>query len=123
MSLPFHAGLNATFIGSLPLSDVQRAVDLVLAHAPRVPVWPQLPAYPQESFVAQFAAGLPGYGGNPSRVALDTEAPGFEAELLTFYENYMESTEKWPDGLDPRFILAPDIPGVLRPLRAAARSG
>jgi hypothetical protein len=109
MSLPFHAGLNTTFIGSLPLSDVQRAVDLVLAHALRVPVWPQLPAYPEEGFVAQFAAGLPGYGGNPARVVLDTEAPGFEAELLTFYESYMESTEKWPDGLDPRFTFAPHV--------------
>ncbi|HDI60691.1 MAG TPA: hypothetical protein ENF48_10150 [Desulfobacteraceae bacterium] len=108
MPLPFHAALNTTFIGSLPLSDVERAVDLVLAHAPRVPVWPQLPAYPQESFVAQFAAGLPGFSGNPARVFLETEAPGFEAQLLTFYESYMESVEKWPEGLDPRFTLSPE---------------
>jgi hypothetical protein len=107
MHPPFHAALNATFIGSLPLADVDRAVDLVLAHAPRVPVWPQLPLYPEESFVAQFAAGLPGYGGNPARVVLDTEAPGFEAALLTFYEHYMGSTAGWPEAVDPRFILAP----------------
>ena len=108
MVLPFHAALNTTFIGSLPLSDVQRAVDLVLTHAPRVPVWPQLPFYPQESFVAQFAAGMPGHGGNPARVVLENQDPGFEAALLAFYESYMKSTEKWPEGLDPRFTLAPD---------------
>jgi hypothetical protein len=109
MPLPFHAALNATFIGSLPLSDVQRAVDLVLTHAPRLPVWPQLPAYPEESFVAQFAAGLPGYGGNPARVILETDDPGFDAALLAFYESYMESAEKWPESLDPRFTLAPHV--------------
>jgi hypothetical protein len=109
MVLSFHAGLNTTFIGSLPLSDVERAVDLVLAHSPRVPVWPQLPAYPPESFVAQFATGLPGYSGNPARVVLDTDAPGFETDLLRFYESYMESVEKWPEGLDARFTLTPEI--------------
>ena len=97
--------LNTTLIGSLPLSDPEKAVDLVLAHAPRVPVWPQLPVYPEESFVAQFTAGLPGYGGNPARVVVETDGPDFDAAVLEFYEAYMESAERWPEALDPRFTL------------------
>ncbi len=105
MTVSLHPALNATFIGSLPLTDVQHAVDLVLANAPRVPVWPQLPLYPQESFVDQFAAGLPGYDPEPGRFVVHTDDPGFEAAVLAFYESYMASTEGWPEALDPRFTL------------------
>ena len=109
MIATFHPALNTTLIGSLPLADPEKAVDLVLAHAPRVPVWPQLPAYPEESFVAQFAASLPGYGGNPARVVLETDGPDFDGTVLEFYEKYMETTERWAETVDPRFTLNPQI--------------
>ncbi len=105
MTVSFRAALNTTLIGSLPLADARQAVDLVLAHAPRVPVWPQLPVHPEESFVAQFAAGLPGYGGNPARVVLETGAADFDAAVLAFYEAYLRAEAAWPGEPDPRFTL------------------
>ena len=109
MTRAFHAGLNTTFIGSLPVSDPEHAVDLMMAHAPRVPVWPQLPVYPEEGMMAQFCTGLPGHGGDPGHLVLETDGAAFDAALLAFYEAYMDSTARWPEMVDPRFTLRPEI--------------
>lgn len=101
------AALNVTLIGSLPINDPDLAVDLVLDHAPRVPVWPQLPVFPEEGMMAQFITGMAGYGGDPANLALATDAADFDAGLLAFYEAYMASVEGWPEALDPRFTLTP----------------
>ena len=52
----------ATAIGSLPLNDPVRAVDLVLASIPEAPIWPQLPAAGNER-----TDGDAVFGGNALR--------------------------------------------------------
>jgi methionine synthase II (cobalamin-independent) len=52
---------TATAIGSLPLSDADEAVDLVLSTLPRLPAAPSLPTeHPVEGMLAQAAWGLRG---------------------------------------------------------------
>lgn len=109
MTPAIRAALNVTLIGSLPLEDPEQAVDLVLAHAPRVPVWPQLPVHPAEGMMAQFITGLPGHGGDPSDLVLATGTGDFDAAMLAFYEAYMAGSETAAAELDPRFTLAPEI--------------
>ena len=51
----------ATGIGSLPLTDAQMAVDLILRYVPGAPFWPQLPKCDRrEGMIAQFSENLPG---------------------------------------------------------------
>jgi methionine synthase II (cobalamin-independent) len=51
----------ATGIGSLPFTDPQIALDLILRYVPSAPFWPQLPkSNPREGMLAQFSENLPG---------------------------------------------------------------
>ena len=46
----------ATGIGSLPLTNVQATLDLILRYLPVAPFWPQLPKCDQrEGMLAQFS--------------------------------------------------------------------
>ncbi|MEI6832238.1 MAG: hypothetical protein WCK61_05980 [Candidatus Omnitrophota bacterium] len=78
----------ATGIGSLPLIDAQKAVDLVLRHLPSAPFWPQLPKCDmREGMIAQFAENLPGLkidGGD-----LKFSAQDKEKELELFYDRFI----------------------------------
>lgn len=58
----------AMAVGSVPHTDPQAAVDLILAHTPDIPAWPQLPRRSfLENMYVQFAEGFPG-------LVVDTEA-------------------------------------------------
>lgn len=86
---------QATAIGSVPHTDPQQAVDLVLKELPEAPAWPQLPnRSPLEHMAPQFAEGitdatvegdvvvLPGMPGEHDMPELSAErAPGFFALL------------------------------------------
>ena len=51
----------ATGIGSLPLVDAQKAIDLIFRYVPSAPFWPQLPKCDmREGMIAQFTENLPG---------------------------------------------------------------
>lgn len=82
-------GVAATLVGSLPHKDRQRALDLVLEEIGEIPVWPQLAPYPEEQMMAQFNEGLPGLVRKDNRTGFVTSDPGFEQELLEFYEEYL----------------------------------
>lgn len=72
-------------IGSLPLVDAQKAVDLILRYLPKVPFWPQLPkADCREGMIAQFSENLPGLKIDGS--GLRFIAQDKEKELELFYE-------------------------------------
>ena len=75
----------ATGIGSLPLTDAQIAVDLILRYVPAAPFWPQLPkTNPREGMLAQFSENLPGLkfdGGDLRFISADREK-----ELELFYD-------------------------------------
>jgi hypothetical protein len=57
-----------------------------------IPVWPQLSAYRGEQMMIQFIAGLPGLESHDGRSLFLTKRPGFEGELLAFYEEYLAVT-------------------------------
>lgn len=78
----------ATGIGSLPLVDAQKAVDLVLRYLPKVPFWPQLPKRDmREGMLAQFSENLPGLKVDANGVYFSTQDQ--EKELELFYEKFI----------------------------------
>jgi len=100
-------------IGSLPLEDHRQAVQMVLQYTPEIPLWIQLPAYPQERMIAQFLPGMPGLRETDARQFVDTAAADFDADLLTFYEEYMQAVEDDDFLRESRFTLSPKVaPGL-----------
>ncbi len=82
-----------TLIGSLPLKDHQEATALVMEYVPEIPLWVQLPCYPEERLLSQFAEGLPGIRGTGDDLHFDTASASFQEELLGFFEAYLEVSE------------------------------
>lgn len=105
----------ATGIGSLPLTDPDEAVALVLRYLPEAPFWPQLPKRGfQEHMGGQYSEGLPGIVRDESRERFffDTTrdiTPGLER----FYERYLEKDYDF-FGLSADF--AAGFPALLREL-------
>ncbi|MFO8239914.1 MAG: hypothetical protein R6T90_02830 [Dissulfuribacterales bacterium] len=91
--MTFEPNALPTLIGSLPLSDHGEATRLILDYMPEIPLWAQLPGYPEERLISQFTEGLPGIRGKGDSLYFDTEDPAFEQELLFFYEQYLGVTE------------------------------
>lgn len=78
----------ATGIGSLPLTDAQTAVDLILRYVPAIPFWPQLPkGNLREGMLAQFSENLPGLKVNAGD--LHFIAGDKEKELELFYDRFI----------------------------------
>ncbi len=92
MSL-FKADMLAVLIGSLPLADHKEAIRLVFEYTPDVPLWVQLPAYPQEGMMVQFLPGIPGVVRKEGGALIDTSGSRFEDDILKFYEDYLMVTE------------------------------
>ena len=46
-------------IGSMPLDDHSAASRLMMEFTPAIPLWIQLPVFPQEGMVPQFLPGMP----------------------------------------------------------------
>lgn len=86
------AGLP-TLIGSLPAASHREAMDWILQATPDIPLWPQLPALPQEGMLNQFTEGLPGIIESDEQTYFDTETESFSAEQLAFYEEYLKVNE------------------------------
>jgi len=75
----------ATGIGSLPVCDAQKAVDLILRFVPAAPFWPQLPKCDKrEGMIAQFSEHLPGLKMDAQ--GLRFSGAKIEQELELFYE-------------------------------------
>ncbi len=91
--MTFKPNALPTLIGSLPVSDHEEATDIILRYMKEIPLWAQLPCYPEERLLSQFAEGLPGIKGQGDSLYFDTDSPAFDQELLAFYEAYMEVTE------------------------------
>ncbi len=124
MHAAFQANGHATLIGSLPMDNHQEAARLVWQHTPDIPLWVQLPVYPQEGMMAQFLPGFPGLTEKDGRTYIQSDGPGFEADLLGFYEDYLAAGEGAGDLDSSRFALSPQFaPGffeMLRQLEAAS---
>ena len=97
-----------TLIGSLPAADHQQALDWILEATPDIPLWPQLPALPQEKMLNQFIEGLPGIIEGKERTYFDIHTDSFNEEQLAFYEDYLRVTEHPETLLDSRFKTSPE---------------
>jgi len=80
--------LAATGIGSVPFTDDQEAVHLILENLPEIPFWPQLAQKGfQEDMVSQGVGGLPLiHRDRERRLVLVNDALDRDAALTEFYE-------------------------------------
>ena len=92
-------------IGSLPMNDHLAASRLIMNYTPSIPLWIQLPVFPEEGMVPQFLPGMPGVVKQGGKTFIDTAAESFDDDLLAFFEDYMATSEA-PDQLPAsRFAL------------------
>jgi methionine synthase II (cobalamin-independent) len=92
-------------IGSFPMNDHLAASRLILDYTPTIPLWVQLPVFPEEGMVPQFLPGMPGVVSQGGKSFIDTAAESFDDDLLLFFEDYMAAHEH-PDRLPgSRFAL------------------
>jgi hypothetical protein len=85
----------ATAIGSLPHSDPNKAVEVVLASIPEAPIWPQLPRLGMsEQMEVQYSEGMPCIAMDQAkgRMFFNT-ANDYSEAFASFYEAYMVATE------------------------------
>jgi len=80
---------SATLIGSMPQTDRDEAIGLVLQAAPEIPAWPQLAIYPAEQMMAQYVEGLPGLVTEDGKQFVRTDTVEFDEQSLLFYEHYL----------------------------------
>jgi len=105
MTLPFQPNCRPMLIGSIPMNDHPAASRLIMDHTPAIPVWAQLPVFPEEGMVPQFLPGMPSVVERDGKTYIDTTADTFDAALLAFFEAYMAASEA-PDQLSgSRFAL------------------
>jgi len=97
---------RATLIGSLPVADYAQAFELIMAHTPDIPLWPQLPSNPLERMMNQFVEGLPGVVETEDKTYFDLSGADFEAEQLAFYEEYLAVAETPASILSSRFAVS-----------------
>ncbi len=89
MTLDFNC--IATGIGSLPITNPEKAVELSLRYIPEVPIWPQLPQRNiREQFCEQYSEALPGIvlDGAKKRFYFDA-SKDLTPELERFFERYI----------------------------------
>ncbi len=104
----FQASGLPVLIGSLPLTDHDEATRLVIEHTPEIPLWVQLPIYPEEMMIPQFLPGLPGIEHDNEKMIVDSSDKSFDTELLAFYEEYLAVTGGDIDLFSSRFALTED---------------
>ena len=120
-SAQFAAAGLPTLIGSLPLSDHSEALDLILAHTPEIPLWPQLPGNPDEGMLQQFSEGLAGIRKEDGRTFFAADDPGLAEEMLHFFEDYL-ALEEAPATPPARFTVRRELAAGLYLLAERAPS-
>ena len=113
------SGLATTGIGSVPFTDPQETVALVLETLPQIPYWPQMVQLGYlEEMAAQAARGLPGLKVDEVNrtVAMDPGLPRDEA-LAQFYEVVLSGD------LTPFAFEEQDAQGFFALLAAVASQG
>ncbi|MFZ2633368.1 MAG: hypothetical protein WA081_14000 [Desulfosalsimonadaceae bacterium] len=109
MTPDFKPGGLTAWIGSLPVDDHKTAVRMMMAHTPDIPLWVQLPVFKSEGMIAQFLPGMPGLRVEGDRRFIQAGDDWFEAELLAFFEAYMQVIGDASELPGSRFALTPDI--------------
>lgn len=101
----FRANCLPLLIGSLPIDSHKKAMELILNYTSEIPLWPQLPAFREEGMIPQFLPGMPGLDDCDGKPFINVEKESFEAEFLSFYEDYLLVTEGGADLDGSRFAL------------------
>lgn len=104
----FTPNCKPLLLGSLPVNDHLQATEIILKYIPGIPLWPQLPCYPQEGMLLQFLPGLPGITTCENTTSIVTNTPDFDDQFLAFYEEYLLITEADGELDESRFALTPD---------------
>lgn len=104
----FKGNALPVLIGSFPIANHDQAISLVFKYTPEIPLWVQLPAYPEEGMIVQFLPGIPGVTQGEGRVFIDSSKPTFDEDLLKFYEDYLAITEGGSPLDGTRFVLTPE---------------
>jgi hypothetical protein len=110
----------ATMIGSLPHTDPQAAVRLVMEHLSEAPIWPELPRRSfLEGMVHSHTQGLPGLVVDQAaqRLYVDTQSD-YSAELAAFYEKALAAEQ---GGDLSAFAVEPTHASALEPAAGAMR--
>lgn len=82
---------SSTMIGSLPHTDVKKAVELTLESI-SVPCWPQLPRVStKEQMHIQFTENFPGIVFNEDSQKIWVDSQKFNNEITDFYQNFLEN--------------------------------
>ncbi len=76
-------------IGSLPIADHSEATELIFDYTPEYPLWPQLPMYKEEGMIQQYLEGFPCVDECDGKTFIDGASASFDAEILSFYEEYL----------------------------------
>jgi len=103
----FTPNARPLLIGSLPLEDHSKALDLVFGHTPEIPLWVQLPRFKEEGMIRQFMYGLPGVAEKEGTLFIDTKDPAFDEQFVQFFEDYLSLSEPDPDFQASRFAFTP----------------
>jgi hypothetical protein len=93
MSQQLIPDCHPMLIGSMPLDDHPKALRLVMEYTPDIPLWVQLPVFPEEGMVFQFLPGMPAVAEKGGKTFVDTAAESFDGQLLAFFEDYMTFSE------------------------------
>ncbi len=101
----FTPGCLPILIGSLPLTDHEEALRLVLSATPDIPVWPQLPNYAREGMLRQFLDGFPGLIETDTGSWVDSDQDSFTDAMIGYYEEIMLVSNETPLPEASRFAL------------------
>jgi len=104
----FEANCLPLLIGSLPIDNHTKAMELILQYTPEIPLWPQLPIFKEEGMVPQFLPGMPGIDDCDGKTFINGQGEDFDADSLRFYEEYLMITEAGADLDNSRFALTSD---------------
>jgi methionine synthase II (cobalamin-independent) len=119
MDIAFRPNSLSAWIGSLPLTDHEEAVRLMMEYTPDIPIWIQLPHNKNEGMVDQFAPGMPGLVRSGDRLHVNTRSDTFDDEMLAFFEDYMAVVEDFSNVSNSRFEISTDIaPGFYKFMHA-----
>ncbi len=91
--IDFQPNCLPLLIGSLPLESHAEATELILRYTPEIPLWPQLPIYPEEGMIPQFISGFPGLDTCDGKTFINMSNSSFDEDFLAFYEEYVMVTE------------------------------
>ncbi len=88
--MKFSGDCLCTGIGSLPMTDPQKAMEAILEHLPEIPFWPQLPKMGfREQMVPQYSQAFPGIVEDLAKEKVYVDSTQALNEMEHFYEKEM----------------------------------